>query len=178
MPQAAPLEPQKRAGDRSGSAGPGREISLGLKCQSERVRRSRSRPQLWPVLLAFSGHLLLTSCGSGEVADRRTPVPWHLDPEVGAPAPEAQDLHVVVSDTRCASGRSAEEHVSREPKVDYGDAVVIVTFDVSPLSGDQTCQGNPSAKRTVRLKQPIGARRVLDGATHQERHPTDVQPRR
>lgn len=141
------------------------------------MRRSRRPSRLWPVLFAVGGQLLLTSCGSGEVADRRMPVPWHLDPEVGPPAPEAQVLLVVVSDTRCASGRSAEEHVSKEPKVAYGDAVV-VTFDVSPLSGPQTCQGNPSAKRTVRLKQPIGAGKVLDGATHQERYPTDVQPRR
>lgn len=109
------------------------------------------------------------------------PVPWHLDPAVDAPTAETLVLQVLASDTRCASGRSGEEHIAKEPTVEYGtieygNAAVVVTFLAAPLGGFQTCQGNPPAKRFVHLKQAIGTTTIIDGATHQERYPSDAQP--
>jgi len=109
------------------------------------------------------------------------PVPWHLDPEEAAPTAEALVLQVVVSDTRCSSGRSSDENISKEATVEYqtieyGTAAVVVTFEAAPLSGDQTCQKPPPARRAVHLKQPVGTIKIIDGATHQERYPSDAQP--
>ncbi len=99
------------------------------------------------------------------------PVPWHLDPALPAPAVEDQDLHVVVS-AGCGD-RSAD--LLKEPKVDYGDAVVVVRFEVDRPRGPQLgCL--TLAKRTVRLRQPIAATKIIDGTTYQERYPTDTQP--
>ncbi len=99
------------------------------------------------------------------------PVPWHIDPDLPAPAAEDQDLHVVVS-AGCGD-RSAD--LLKEPKVDYGDAVVVVRFEVDRPRGPQLgCL--TLAKRTVRLRQPIAATKIIDGTTHEERYPTDAQP--
>jgi len=98
-------------------------------------------------------------------------VPWHLDQGLPAPAAEDQDLHVVVS-PGCGE-RSAD--FLKEPKVEYGDEVVGVKFEVDRPRGPQRlCR--TEVKRTVRLRQPIGTTKIVDGTTHQERYPTDAQP--
>ena len=125
--------------------------------------------------------LLIASCAGEDVESDSMPVPWHLDPEEAAPTAEALVLQVVVSDTRCSSGRSSDENISKEATVEYqtieyGTAAVVVTFEATPLSGDQTCQKPPPARRAVHLKQAVGTIKIIDGATHQERYPSDAQP--
>lgn len=136
--------------------------------------RNRRSSLLWPLLLAVStGHLLFTSCGNEDAGGERTrePVPWHLDPDLPALSAEDQDLHVVVS-SGCGA-RSAD--FLKEPKVEYGEAVVVVRFKVDRPRGPQRlCR--TLAKRTVRLRQPIGTTKIVDGTTHQERYPTGAQP--
>jgi len=134
------------------------------------------------VLLTLSAFLLfIASCGSEDVSRDSVPAPWRLDPAVVAPTADALVLQVLVSDIGCASGRSADDHISKEATVEYetieyGNAAVVVTFEAAPLSGPQTCPKPPPARRTVHLKQPVGTTKIVDGATHLVRYPSDAQP--
>lgn len=47
--------------------------------------------------------------------------------------------------------------------IQISDDTVMVTFGVVPLGGAQECQGNPPTAVTVRLPEPLGDRRLLDG---------------
>ena len=49
--------------------------------------------------------------------------------------------------------------------------MVLVTFGVRPLPGDQECPGNPPTPVLVVLPGPLGDRQLLDGATLPPRQP-------
>ena len=61
----------------------------------------------------------------------------------------------------CSSGRTGDP---QEPSIDYADDEVVVTFTVLPeLEGDFSCQGNDEVPVRVRLAEPLGDRRLVDG---------------
>ena len=119
-------------------------------------------------------------------------VAWDLDPLVDGEGPEGADRLLAEADERaarfaealesraadigaetteftawvtevgCASGRSSADRIGG-PDIQISDDTVMVTFGVVPLGGAQECQGNPPTAVTVRLPEPLGDRRLLDG---------------
>ena len=89
------------------------------------------------------------------------PATWAHDPaaEIG---PETVEFTAWVTERACASGRSSEGRIVG-PSVTIDDDAVVVTFRVRPLLGGQDCQGNPPTPVTVRLSEPLGERRLIDG---------------
>jgi hypothetical protein len=114
---------------------------------------------------------LLVGCSAGE---GRVTTTWHVDPDSPAPTPAANLVHVVVTDSQCAGGRSAEDRVAAKPAVRYQDDAISITFTARTARGPQTCPGHGLARRTVRLNRPIGLSKLYDLAM--ERYPTDVAP--
>jgi hypothetical protein len=50
------------------------------------------------------------------------------------------------------------------PRITYGQDAVLVVFAARPLEGDAfDCQGNPSMRVVVQLREPLGDRQLLDG---------------
>jgi hypothetical protein len=111
---------------------------------------------------------MFTSCGSANgvevpvgasgagVLSNVEPADWSLRFE---PTPSAMELHLLVRERACASGRSPEGRIS--VNVDETDERIALSVGVSRLPGDeQTCPGNPSFPLVVRLSSPLGARLV------------------
>jgi hypothetical protein len=87
------------------------------------------------------------------------------------PSARTKRFTALVNATACSGGRSAESRIY-EPEIDYGDEAVVVTFWVEPLpTGIYTCPGNPPAGHDVRLRVPLGDRRLLDGGIYPPREP-------
>ena len=66
---------------------------------------------------------------------------------------------VVVHETACASGRSADGRVVAD--VAYEATVVLIDIRVHPLGGDQDCQSNPDTSFVVELDEPLDDRAIL-----------------
>lgn len=73
------------------------------------------------------------------------------------------ELHLRVQERSCASGMTANGRIE-PPEVTYGDEQVIIAIRVRPKGGDVDCQSNPETPLTVRLREPVGTRAVVDGA--------------
>lgn len=103
------------------------------------------------------------------VADAAT---WWVDTTLLLPlAPETTDVRAVLVEQACASGKSPEGRIG-DPIVQYGPDSVIVTVPVAPLAGDQDCQGNPEFPLDIKLAEPLGARKLLDGSSSPPRDAT------
>jgi hypothetical protein len=49
------------------------------------------------------------------------------------------------------------------PSITFGPDAVLVVFAARPLAGDVfDCQGNPSTRVVVQLREPLGERKLLD----------------
>ena len=70
----------------------------------------------------------------------------------------------------CASGRPADGRIVG-PDVVGVNSLVLVTFAVRPLPGDQDCPSNPPSRVTVDLGEPLGTGTLLDGGTLPPREP-------
>jgi len=70
----------------------------------------------------------------------------------------------------CSGGKPPEGRVA-PPEIEYTATTVVVTFFVRPRGGSQTCQGAPSTPYDVVLREPLGARKLLDGGTYPPRVP-------
>jgi hypothetical protein len=89
-----------------------------------------------------------------------TPATWALDPSVPFSA-ESTEIHVLVQEQTCASGRTAEGRIAQN--VDLRADAVVVTLAVRSREGLQTCQGNPPTPYVLHLGQPVGNRMLQDG---------------
>lgn len=89
------------------------------------------------------------------------PATWALDPDAEITG-ETTEFTAWVTERACASGRSSEDRIGG-PDIQLSDDAVILSFGVVPLPGAQDCQGNPPTAVTVRLPEPLGDRRLLDG---------------
>lgn len=84
-----------------------------------------------------------------------------LDADIG---PQTTEFTAMVTERACAGGRSSEGRVIG-PEIVYTADAVIVTFRVRALDGAQNCPSNPASAVLVRLDEPLGERRLLDGDT-------------
>ena len=87
---------------------------------------------------------------------------WRPEAPVG---PADAGFTALITEQSCASGTSASGRVS-DPLIEYGARTVTVTFGVRPLDGAQTCQSNPPLAIEVTLREPLGDRMLVDGATY------------
>ena len=100
--------------------------------------------------------LLASACGSGD----GDPAVWAVDPT--SPTTESsQTFTALVMRIGCAGGRTSEVF---DPNIDADDDEIIITFTVAPISGDQECPSNDAVPFVVELDEPIGDRRLVDGA--------------
>lgn len=95
---------------------------------------------------------------------------WSLsDPQPLAST--TKQFTALVTERDCTGGTSAGDRVY-EPEIAYDAETVVVTFWVEPLpSGAYTCPGNPPTPYEVRLREPLGDRRLLDGGGYPPRDP-------
>ena len=101
--------------------------------------------------------LLLAACAAGSDGADAT---WRLEEGVEL-TPASTTFTTLVSRMGCSSGRTGDP---QEPSIDYADDEVVVTFTVLPeLEGDFSCQGNDEVPVRVRLAEPLGDRRLVDG---------------
>ena len=73
------------------------------------------------------------------------------------------ELAAVVTRIGCSSG---VEGTPQEPKIEYGDTEVTITFRISPRIDDGTCQGTAGVPVTIELDEPLGDRSLVDGECH------------
>ena len=88
------------------------------------------------------------------------PATWRVD---GAFDRSSSDLRLQVMERSCASGTTADGRIE-PPEVVYGDSQVSIAVRVRPKGGDLDCPGNPETPLTVRLREPVGPRALVDGA--------------
>ncbi len=109
----------------------------------------------------LAGALLLVGCQGEAQGDIAT---WELLDPVTVSATTTQ-FDVAVTRLACANG---ETGTVRAPRVFYEEDRVVITIDVDPLpDGAYTCQGNDAVAVSVTLSEPIGDRRLVDGACSQ-----------
>ena len=102
-------------------------------------------------------------CRPELVLDGLNVATWTLDPSVPPPGPDATSFVAFLPERACASGQAPGDRLL-PPTILYEPDRVVVIFTVRPQSGNQDCQGNPSTPVTVELAEPLGSRRLLDGA--------------
>lgn len=87
---------------------------------------------------------------------------WRLDP-THEPAPADTELRVLMIEQAFASGQSPEGRLLAPELYADGDELVLRMF-VKPRPGFQTATRNPETPVRVALPEPIGGRRLSDGA--------------
>lgn len=85
-----------------------------------------------------------------------------LDPD-HLPDPAATELHVLVTEHACNSGRNAEGRVELISLTETTDEIVL-RVGVKPHGGLAECLSSLPTPFTITLDDPIGDRRILDGA--------------
>lgn len=85
-----------------------------------------------------------------------------LDPAFPLPAGDTWEVHVLITETACASGTSPEGRVL-DPLVVYNADTVAVAIAVRHREGGQDCQGNPEFPVSIVLTEPLGDRVLVDG---------------
>lgn len=123
--------------------------------------------ELYLVAFELNGTWQLASSGGcmPELAlpEGVTRAEWRIDPAFPAPDPAADSIHVLLTERACASGRPPLGRVLDPQVTSTAEAVTIVLL-VRSLPGGQDCQGNPEFPFEVPLSEPLGDRRLLDGA--------------
>jgi hypothetical protein len=87
---------------------------------------------------------------------------WRLDPSSEAPT-DASILRVLVTEQAFASGRQAHGRVLA-PLLYLDADELILTIFVTPPPGFQNGTPNPETPVRIVLPEPLGARRLIDGA--------------
>jgi hypothetical protein len=95
---------------------------------------------------------------------------WILDPAAPRPGPESRTFTALVTERSCSSGRSPDGRIA-PPFFSYGTDAILVVFGVRPLPGNRDCPGAPPGRVVFELREPIGDRRLLDGAFYPPRDP-------
>jgi hypothetical protein len=95
---------------------------------------------------------------------------WVLAPDQPPIGPETRSFDVLVTERSCASGQSSEGRIAGPDILEVND-LLLVTFAVRPLEGDQNCPSNPATRVTVDLGEPLGDRTLRDGGALPPRDP-------
>jgi hypothetical protein len=107
--------------------------------------------------LSWSG-----ACHPSLVLDGLSVATFGLDP-ASPPDRQARSFTAKVTEIACTGGQPMGDRLL-PPSVTYAPGAVIVFFSARPLSGDHDCPGNPPTRVVVELREPLGGRRLLDGA--------------
>lgn len=81
-----------------------------------------------------------------------------------SPGPGFTELQFLGYETTGAGGQRADDRISYEVEETATEVAIVVR--IQPRGGDQTCQGNPPTPVVVSLVEPLGNRRLVDGATN------------
>ena len=84
-----------------------------------------------------------------------------LDPDA-IPNPEDRTIHVLATETECASGRDMGDALLGPQIIQTDEAVLLAFAAVSPV-GPAECPGNPSTSVVFQLSRPLGDRVLYDG---------------
>jgi hypothetical protein len=87
---------------------------------------------------------------------------WRLDPAFPPPAAGDRQIHVLITEQACASGRSPEGRVL-PPLIAPSATAMTIAILVTSRPGNADCPGNPDFAMTVDLPEPLGGRTLLDG---------------
>ncbi len=87
---------------------------------------------------------------------------WAFDPDQPEPDATTQVFDALVTEMSCNSGQPADGRIVGPQVIATADTVLVV-FAVRPRPGGHDCQGNPAARVTVDLGEPLGNRALLDG---------------
>jgi hypothetical protein len=90
---------------------------------------------------------------------------WRVDPTQEI-QPEQTVLRLLVTEQAFASGQRADGRVL-VPDVHAAPDELVLTMFVAPRPGYQTAMRNPETPVRVALAEPVGARRLIDGALPQ-----------
>lgn len=93
---------------------------------------------------------------------------WWLDPKFPFPTPEDKLIHALVQERACAGGQDPRERII-EPVVFYARLEITIIVPIWELPGGADCTGNMAVSWLIRLAEPVGDRRLLDGATQPPR---------
>jgi hypothetical protein len=89
---------------------------------------------------------------------------WRLDPTREV-KPEETALRVLVAEQTFAGGQRAGRRLL-PPDLHVGAEELVLTMFVTPLPGFQTRSANPETPARIALPQPVGPRRLIDGALY------------
>lgn len=78
------------------------------------------------------------------------------------PNPEDRTIHVLATETECASGREMGDALLGPQIIETDEAVLLAFAAISPV-GPAECPGNPSTSVTIELSQALGQRTLYDG---------------
>ena len=95
---------------------------------------------------------------------------WRLDPTRDV-KPEETVLRVLVAEQTFAGGQRAGSRLLA-PDLHVGSEELVLTMFVTPLPGFQTRSANPETPARIALPQPVGPRRLIDGALYERASPT------
>jgi protein-tyrosine phosphatase len=87
---------------------------------------------------------------------------WRVDPSY-EPRPEDTELRLLLTEQAFASGQSAEGRMLAPDRYSDDEELVLRMF-VTPRPGYQTATRNPETPVHVALSEPLGQRRLIDGA--------------
>ena len=149
-----------------GGPDPGGIVSVGVRDPENRVRIGVFEPdeadrrefaQRWG-----ADRICLEPIDIPE-ADDAQPAGWVPAPGADLSARSTR-IDVLVHEFACAGGQSAEGRIV-PPTIEYQPDAVIITIEVIPKAGPNTCPGNPDTPYTVELDEPLEDRQLLDGRT-------------
>jgi hypothetical protein len=87
---------------------------------------------------------------------------WRLDP-TKEPSPEDTVVHLLVTEQTFSGGQRASGRVL-EPDLHSDADQIVLTLFVKPRPGYQAGSNNPETPVIVELPEPVGLRRLIDGA--------------
>jgi hypothetical protein len=97
-------------------------------------------------------------CSPAELLlDGRNGLSVYLDPAFPPPAAESTEVHLLVEEQACASGRSPANRLL-PPTIRYTEQRVTLHFHLRPTGGFATCPANPRLPVTIELPEPLGDR--------------------
>lgn len=132
----------------------------------EPMMRTCDRTGRWVGLAVLVG-VTVAGCGPGDdqqvgveagvsiASDEVEPADWSLR---FTPGPSARELHLLVRERACASGRSSDGRIVAD--VSENAEAIRLTVGVAALPGDHGCPGNPASPYVVPLSEPVGTRRI------------------
>jgi hypothetical protein len=99
---------------------------------------------------------------------------WRLDPR-SEPSPDDEVLRVLLTEQTFSGGQRADSRVLA-PDVYIDDNALVLTMFVTPRPGFQWGSNNPETPVRVALGEPVGLRRLIDGALVRWVPPAAAEP--